>query len=232
MESVEGSSSVVDGLTRVLVVEDDRSIASQIAAGLRREGHHVEQVATGAAAVESVDLADVVLLDLGLPDMDGTDVCRRLRERSDVPILVITARAEEADRVTALDLGADDYLVKPFGFAELTARIRAVLRRSHPELVGVFRHGRLTVDERSRRVLLDGQGVAVTGREFDILRTLIEDPGRVISREEIFSRVWDEHWYGPTKVLDVHIAALRRKLGDPAVIETVYGRGFRLGPRP
>lgn len=232
MESPNGLPPRADDVARVLVVEDDRSIASQIAAGLRREGHHVEHVTTGAAAVEAADLADVVLLDLGLPDMDGTDVCRRLRAGSDVPILVITARGEEADRVTALDLGADDYLVKPFGFAELTARIRAVLRRSHPELVGVFRYGRLTVDERSRRVLLAGDEIAVTGREFDILRTLVEDPGRAMSREEIFSRVWDEHWYGPTKVLDVHIAALRRKLGNPAVIETVYGRGFRLGPRP
>ena len=232
VESVNGPPALSDEVTRVLLVEDDRSIASQITAGLRREGHHVEQVATGAAAIAAAALADVVLLDLGLPDLDGTEVCRRLRERSDVPIIVITARGEEADRVTSLDLGADDYLVKPFGFAELTARIRAVLRRSHPELVGVFRYGGLTVDERSRRVLLDGTEIAVTGREFDILRTLVEDPGRALSREEIFSRVWDEHWYGPTKVLDVHIAALRRKLGNPAVIETVYGRGFRLGPRP
>jgi DNA-binding response OmpR family regulator len=232
VESLDGLVALAGEAARVLVVEDDQSIATQIVAGLRHEGHLVEHVATGAAAIDAAERVDVVLLDLGLPDLDGTDVCRRLRERSDVPILVITARGEEADRVTALDLGADDYLVKPFGFAELTARIRAVLRRSQPELVGVFRYGRLTVDERSRRVHLDGREIAVTGREFDILRTLIEDPGRVMSREEIFSRVWDEHWYGPTKVLDVHIAALRRKLGDPAVIETVYGRGFRLGPRP
>jgi len=159
-------------------------------------------------------------------------VCRELRSRCDVPILVITARGEEPDRVLALDLGADDYLVKPFGFGELTARMRAVLRRVLPETSGVYRYGGLALDERSRRVLLVGVEIAVTGREFDILQTLVMDPGRVVSREEIFSRVWDDHWYGPTKVLDVHIAALRRKLGDPAIIETVHGRGFRLGPRP
>lgn len=215
-------------LVRVLVVEDDAGISSQVTAGLAREGYQSEAVATGAAAIDALGLFDVVLLDLGLPDVDGVEVCRQLRARSDVPILVITARGEEHDRVLALDLGADDYLVKPFGFAELTARIRAVLRRASPDITGVMRCGPLVVDERARRVLLDGEEVAVTGREFDILATLTADPGRVISREEIFSRVWDEHWYGPTKVLDVHIAALRRKLGDPGLIETAYGRGFRL----
>lgn len=214
----------------VLLVEDDDGIAAQLVQGLQREGYLVKRVATGDAALGQ-ELPDLVLLDLGLPDIDGVDVCRELRRRCDVPILVITARGEEADRVIALDLGADDYLVKPFGFTELTARMRAVLRRSLPETLGLYRHGRLIVDERSQRVLLEGEEIAVTGREFDILRTLVEEPGRVVSREEIFSRVWDEHWYGPTKVLDVHIAALRRKLGDPSVIETVHGRGFRLGPR-
>lgn len=214
----------------VLVVEDDPGIGDQLVRGLRREGYRVNRVASGVEAL-AAELPDLVLLDLGLPDIDGVDVCRALRRRCDVPIVVITARGEEADRVAALDLGADDYLVKPFGFAELTARLRAVFRRALPEALGVYRHGRLTVDERSQRVLLAGEEIAVTGREFDILKTLIVEPGRVVSREEIFSRVWDEHWYAPTKVLDVHVAALRRKLGEPSLIETVYGRGFRLGDR-
>lgn len=216
---------------RVLLVEDDAGIAAQLLTGLRREGYLVSHVASAAGALAQ-DVPDVILLDLGLPDADGVDVCRELRRRCDVPILVITARGEEADRVVALDLGADDYLVKPFGFGELTARMRAVLRRTMPTSSEVIRYGRLAVDQRSRRALLEGQEIPLTGREFDILHTLVMEPGRVVSREEIFSRVWDEHWYGPTKVLDVHIAALRRKLGTPALIETVYGRGFRLGPRP
>ncbi len=216
---------------RVLVVEDDAGIAAQLVSGLTREGYLVSHAASGAEALAQ-EPPDLVLLDLGLPDADGVDVCRALRDRSDVPIMVITARGEEADRVLALDLGADDYLVKPFGFGELTARMRAVLRRTLPPASEVYRYGRLAVDGRSRRVLLAGEEIALTGREFDILHSLVMEPGRVVSREEIFSRVWDEHWYGPTKVLDVHIAALRRKLGRPAMIETVYGRGFRLGPRP
>ena len=215
----------------MLVVEDDPGIAAQLVSGLRREGYDVDHVANAADALAHV-LPDLVLLDLGLPDADGVDVCRELRRRSDVPIVVITARGEEADRVDALDLGADDYLVKPFGFGELTARMRAVLRRTLPAASEVYRYGTLAVDGGARRVTLAGEEIALTGREFDILHTLAMEPGRVVSREEIFSRVWDEHWYGPTKVLDVHIAALRRKLGTPLLIETVHGRGFRLGPRP
>jgi DNA-binding response OmpR family regulator len=141
---------------------------------------------------------------------------------------VITAHGEEPDRVMALDAGADDYLVKPCGLAELQARIRAVLRRVKPdnELV---RHGALVIDMRTRRVTVGGQEIQLTPKEFDILECLAADPGRVVSRQEILETAWDAHWYGPTKVLDVHIAALRRKLGDPGLIETVYGRGFRLG---
>ncbi|MEP6695641.1 MAG: response regulator transcription factor [Pseudonocardiales bacterium] len=213
---------------RVLVVEDDPGIAGQLARGLRRAGHEVTVVGTGAAALGAPP-CDVVLLDLGLPDIDGLEVCRRLRERSDVAILAVTARGEQSDRVAALDLGADDYLMKPFGFAELLARIRAVLRRTLPPAADRLVHGRLTVDQRGRRVTLDGREVSLTAKEFDILECLAVDPGRVVPRQEIFERAWDAHWYGPTKVLDVHIVALRRKLGDPALVETVYGRGFRLG---
>jgi DNA-binding response OmpR family regulator len=211
----------------VLVVEDDPSLATQLVRGLSRGGYTVDHVTTGRAALSSAD-PDVVLLDLGLPDGDGVTVCRQLRERSDVAIIIVTARGEEPERVLALDAGADDYLVKPFGLAELLARIRAVLRRVRPG-GEVLRHGPLTVDLRTRKVTVRGREVALTPKEFDILECLASDPGRVMSRQEILESAWDAHWYGPTKVLDVHVAALRRKLGAPGLIETAYGRGFRLG---
>ncbi len=218
----------------VLVVEDDPGIATQLVRGLERAGYTADSVAMGAEALRR-PACDVVLLDLGLPDVDGIDVCRRLRASSDTAIIVVTARGEEADRVLALDEGADDYLVKPFGLAELLARIRAVLRRGHRTAGGtaeVLRHGPLTVDLRTRKVTMSGTEVALTPKEFAILECLATDPGRLISRQEIVERAWDEHWYGPTKVLDVHLAALRRKLGEPSLIETVYGHGFRLADRP
>jgi DNA-binding response OmpR family regulator len=211
----------------VLVVEDDVGIATQLVRGLTRGGYQVEHVTTGGEALAHA-AADVVLLDLELPDADGVNVCRRLRERSAVAIIVVTAYGEESDRVSALDAGADDYLVKPFGLAELQARIRAVLRRVRPggELI---RHGPLTVDMRTKKVSVSGREIALTPKEFDILECLAIDPGRVVARQEVLESAWDSHWYGPTKVLDVHVAALRRKLGVPGLIETVYGRGFRLG---
>jgi DNA-binding response OmpR family regulator len=211
----------------VLIVEDDEGIATQLVRGLTRGGYHVDHVTTGAQALAH-RLPDVVLLDLELPDSDGVVVCRTLRDRSGVAIIVVTAYGEEADRVKALDAGADDYLVKPFGLAELQARIRAVLRRVRPggELI---RHGPLTIDLRTRKVSVQGEAVALTPKEFDILECLALDPGRVVARQEVLETAWDSHWYGPTKVLDVHVAALRRKLGVPGLIETVYGRGFRLG---
>jgi DNA-binding response OmpR family regulator len=213
------------GGASVLVVEDDRGIATQLVRGLSRSGYAVEHVTTGGDALSRAD-PDVVLLDLGLPDGDGVGICRRLRQRSGVAIIVVTARGEEPERVLALDAGADDYMVKPFGLAELLARIRAVLRRVHPG-DGVLRHGGLAVDVRARKVTVAGREVALTPKEFDILECLAADPGRVVSRQEILDSAWDAHRYGPTKVLDVHVAALRRKLGVP--IEAAYGRGFRLG---
>ena len=211
----------------VLVVEDDQGIATQLVRGLTRGGYAAEHVTTGREALAWGD-PDVVLLDLGLPDIDGVEVCRRLRERSDVAIIVVTARGEEPERVLALDAGADDYLVKPFGLAELLARIRAVMRRVRPG-GEVLRHGPLAVDVRTRKVSVAGREIALTPKEFDILECLAVDPGRVVSRQEILESAWDAHWYGPSKVLDVHVAALRRKLNVPGLIETVYGRGFRLG---
>ncbi|MGV9668890.1 response regulator transcription factor [Nocardia niigatensis] len=216
------------GETRVLVVEDDQGIADALVRGLRQAGYTVDGVHTGRAALAAAS-PDVVLLDLGLPDIDGVEVCRRLRARSDAAIIAVTARGEEADRVIALDEGADDYLVKPFGLAELLARIRAVLRRRRPAEPEMLRYGPLTLDVRARQVFVDGRPVALTPKEFGILECLAADPGRVVSRQQILERAWDAHWYGPTKVLDVHIAALRRKLSVAGLIETVYGHGFRLG---
>lgn len=210
----------------VLIVEDDLTIGAQLVKGLTRVGCRTALVRDGAAALDH-DAVGVVLLDLGLPDVDGVELCRRLRQRSTVPIIVVTARGAEADRVAALDAGADDYIVKPFGFAELLARMRAVLRRTGTE-TSVLKYGPLRVDLAARRVWVDQVPISLTGKEFDILACLTLDPGRAVTREEIFARVWDEHWYGPRKVLDVHIAALRRKLGTPTLVETVYGRGFRL----
>lgn len=216
---------------QALVVEDDPGIARSMARGLAGAGYEVQVVGTGAEALaaDAASTADVVLLDLGLPDLDGLEVCQRLRLRTDAAIIVVTARAEEGDRVVALDEGADDYLVKPFGLAELLARIRAVLRRVRPSGPTVLVHGPVAVDPRTRRVTVDGAEVALTPKEFDILECLAADPGRVVSRQELLERVWDANWYGPTKVLDVHVAALRRKLAVPGLVETVYGRGFRLG---
>ena len=228
-----GAVHAVGAVPTVLVVEDDPGIANPLVRGLERAGYAVRAVPTGSQAL-SAEPADVVLLDLGLPDADGFDICRRLAERGTSAILVVTARGEESDRVAALDEGADDYLVKPFGLAELLARMRAVLRRVQPATdSAAVRHGPLVVDSRSRKVTVHGENVPLTPREFEILECLAADPGRVFSRQELLERVWDTNWYGPTKVLDVHIAALRRKLALPGLIETAYGRGFRLAtPTP
>jgi two-component system response regulator RegX3 len=223
-----GRGAAYRGSMRVLLVEDDDAIADPLAEGLRREGLDVERVATGAAALDA-DAVDLVLLDLGLPDLDGLEVCRQLRARSSVPVIVITARGEELDRVLGLELGADDYVVKPFGFRELLARIRAVSRRTTG--VGtapIVQVGDVEVDLRTRRTTVAGSDVELTRKEFDLLALLASDPGAVRTRQEILETVWDAHWYGPTKTLDVHIAALRKKLGDPGLIETVRGVGFRI----
>lgn len=222
---------------RLLLVEDDDAIAEPLVRGLGFEGFEVERFASGLAALErfgSGPPLDAVLLDLGLPDIDGFEVCRRLREQSAVPILVLTARGEEMDRVLGLELGADDYVVKPFGFRELVARIRAVTRRAGATQVRddadapVALGDGLVLDTRARRLTGPAGEVALTRKEFDLLELLASDRGATFRREEILQRVWDAHWYGPTKTLDVHIASLRRKLGDPTLVETVRGVGFRL----
>jgi DNA-binding response OmpR family regulator len=216
---------------RILVVEDDDGIAEPLEEGLVREGFEVERVSTGAAAL-AAPTPDVVLLDLGLPDVDGYSVCRQMRARSAVPIIVVTAKGAEVDRVIGLELGADDYVVKPFGLRELVARIRAVLRRTNELPVAdnqVQVLGGLVVDRRTRRVLVLGEEVTLSPKEFDLLALLAVDPGAVVTRQTILEEVWDPHWYGPTKTVDVHVASLRRKLGHPEWVETVRRVGLRLG---
>jgi DNA-binding response OmpR family regulator len=213
---------------KILVVEDEDAIAEPLADGLRREGFDVVRAATGAQALAAQE-PDIVLLDLRLPDVDGYEVCRRLRARSHVPIIMVTARGEEVDRVIGLELGADDYVVKPFGLREVIARIRAVTRRAGGRRDDArLQVGSLDVDIRARRVWLEGEELELTAKEFDVLAVLAEDPGNVVSRQTLLDRVWQTSWYGPTKTIDVHVASLRRKLGDPGCIETVRGIGFRL----
>ncbi|MFE9643945.1 winged helix-turn-helix domain-containing protein [Streptomyces sp. NPDC006365] len=281
---------------RVLLIEDDETIAEPLTEGLRHFGLTVSHVATGADGLRGPH-GDVVLLDLGLPDLDGIDVCRGIRQTSDVPIIILSARGEEADRVLGLELGADDYLAKPFSIRELVARIRAVTRRLHrtgapgdatpasgtyvgpaagtyisdpyapqpatydpnayePAVPAAYDPGAyeppryeqsppepgepagdapppgpLVVDRRTRQVWVGDGPVPLTPKEFELLALLAEDPGAVYSRQQILNRVWDTHYQGPTKTLDVHVATLRRKLGDPAWIQTLRGVGFRLAVR-
>ncbi|MET9060317.1 response regulator transcription factor [Streptomyces antibioticus] len=235
---------------RVLLIEDDQTIAEPLVEGLGHFGLTVHHVRTGHEGLRG-PYGDVVLLDLGLPDLDGIDVCRGIRRTSDVPIIILSARGEEADRVLGLELGADDYLAKPFSMRELVARVRAVTRRTRrgfgerefggeqeptptpaptpaPTPTPTPAAGPLAVDRRTRQVWVGDAAVTLTPKEFELLALLAEDPGAVYSRQQILDRVWDPHFQGPTKTLDVHVATLRRKLGNPAWIQTLRGVGFRL----
>lgn len=222
----------------MLLVEDDRSIAESVTASLAGAGMEVAHVTSGAAAVDALSLAvpDVVLLDLGLPDMDGLDVARLLREKSVVPIIIVSARGDELDRVLGLELGADDYVVKPFSQRELLARIRAVVRRAPGDHAAAEPHapvaGRIAVDERTRTVHLDGAEVVLTAKEFDLLAYLAAEPGVVFRRNDILEHVWDVNWYGTTKTLDAHVASVRKKLGHPDWIQAVRGVGFKFVELP
>ena len=214
---------------RLLLVEDDPTISEPLVEGLQREGFDVVVASTGASAL-AADPVDRVLLDLGLPDLEGRVVCQGLRAASAVPIIVVTARSDEFDRVVLLEMGADDYVVKPFGFRELVARIRAVLRRTSqagaPPAPAVLVVGELSIDSRQRAVSFGGATVMLTPTEYDLLACLASDAGAVKTREQLMREVWDEHWWGSTKTLDVHIASLRRKLTSD-VIETVRSVGYR-----
>jgi two-component system response regulator RegX3 len=225
--------------TRILIVEDEASIAEPFARLLRREGFETTVARTAAEALEAARRTepDLILLDLALPDGDGRDVCRVLRGERDVPVIMVTARGTETDRVVGLELGADDYVVKPFSGAEVIARIRAVLRRTTrapAAPAAPIRVHDLDIDLAARRAVLAGRELELSRKEFDLLAELARNAGRVVTREDLMSRVWDENWFGSTKTLDVHMGWLRRKLGDeaadPRYIHTVRGVGFRFSP--
>ncbi len=217
----------------VLLVEDDEVIGGSLVKALRGDSYNVAWVPTGEAAIETAsETTRLVVLDLGLPDCDGLDVCRRLRNSyPSVQILILTARQEEVDVVLGLDAGADDYQTKPFRLAELMARIRARLRYGAMEPECVQTVGSLHLDTDTRRVFVQDSEVALRPKEFDLLALLVARAGKVVTREEAISRVWDENWFGSTKTLDIHISALRRKVDNPNAasrITTIRGVGYRL----
>jgi two-component system response regulator RegX3 len=219
----------------ILLVEDEISITEPLAEALRREGF---ETAVAGTVAEALELArrnpDLVLLDLMLPDGSGFDVCRELRKHSRVPIIMLTARGEEADRVVGLELGADDYVVKPFSAREMVARIRAVLRRSDaPEQADdrPLEVGELRLDPARHEATLEGEALELSRKEFELLQLLMRNAGSVITRERLIDEVWDPNWFGSTKTLDVHVSGIRRKLGDdpaePRYLHTIRGVGFR-----
>ncbi len=215
----------------ILVVDDEPNIADLVDLYLAREGYRVLQAGTGAAGLEAVTThrPRLVVLDVGLPDMDGLEVCKRLRQTSQIPVIFLTARDGEVDRVLGLELGGDDYLTKPFSPAELVARVKAVLRRVDggpaPE---VIQAGHATIDCGRREVRIDDHAVEFTTKEFELLRYLAERPGLALSRQQILDGVWGYDWFGDARTVDVHIAQVRKKLGDAATITTVRGVGYRL----
>jgi two-component system response regulator RegX3 len=215
---------------RVLIVEDEAAIAAPLAAALRREGFTPRVAPSAAAALAEFSdwRPDAIVLDLMLPDGDGRDLCRELRARSGVPIVMVTARSDPVDRVVGLELGADDYVVKPFSSRELAARIRAVLRRSGGDGDGgPIRIGKVSLDPGVRSVTIDGAPQQLPAREFDLLHLLMRNAGRVLRREDIMDELWGGDWFGSTKTLDVHVGRLRDRLQDDRYITTVRGVGFR-----
>jgi two-component system response regulator RegX3 len=225
------------GRRTILMVEDEESITVPLAEALEREGFDTQVTGAVQEALELTEgaLPDLVLLDVMLPDGSGYDVCRRLRERSRVPIIMLTARGEETDRIVGLELGADDYVVKPFSAREVAARIRAVLRRADADgpatRDGPFEVGPVRLDPDRRSASVDGRDLDLTRKEFELLELLLREAGNVVSRERLIDEVWDVNWFGSTKTLDVHVSGLRRKLGDDSAdsrfIHTLRGVGFR-----
>lgn len=220
----------------VMVVEDEEALATPLMRALEREGYAVTWVDRGQLALDRLatpDSADVVILDLGLPDIDGLDVCRRLRERGfDGAILIVTARAGELDLVVGLDGGADDYIAKPFGLAELQARVRALLRRTTTGRAAAKPDG-LRIDAAAHRVYVGETEVSLTAKEFELLSVLVASRGHVVSRDRLMAEVWDANWYGSSKTLDVTVSRLRQKLeaaGAEEKVVAVRGIGFRLEP--
>ncbi|WP_371480307.1 response regulator transcription factor [Kitasatospora sp. NBC_00315] len=215
----------------VLLVEDDDRLAAALAAALARHGHQVVRAGRADDALRLKDTAEFVLLDLGLPDMDGLEALRRLRRVSTVPVIVLTARTEERDIVRGLRSGADDYLVKPFRTAELVARMEAVQRRGTRPRAAAGRQvsvGDTLIDLETRRLTVDGAAVVLTRREFDVLALLAREPGVVRSREEILDEIWGDVLLSASRSLDVHIAGIRAKTGRPGLVETLRATGYRL----
>ncbi|MGQ0669284.1 MAG: response regulator transcription factor [Actinomycetota bacterium] len=217
----------------ILLVEDEQSIGSLVRSYLDRDGFQVVWVRSGEEAMAELPRHPVrlVVLDIGLPGTDGLEVCRTIRARSSVPIIMLTARDEEADRVAGLEVGADDYVSKPFSPRELVARIKAVLRRVEPQArADVLVLGSVTLAKSAREVRVEGREVELTAKEFDLLLHLMENPGVVLSRETLLDRVWGMAYPGETRTVDVHVGQVRRKLGIPALIRTVRGAGYKATP--
>ena len=220
----------------VLVVEDEASIASFVALYLKNAGYGVRTASTGteALSVAASDSPALIVLDLMLPDIDGIEVCKRIRQRSDVPILMLTARDEDVDKIIGLEVGADDYLTKPFNPRELVARVKSVLRRSAPARQdpenAIIKHGDLTVDSGRREVRVGEEEIQLAPKEFDLLWELLDHRGLVLTRDQLLERVWGYTFAGDTRTVDVHVRQLRRKLGDASPIVTVWGVGYKVGP--
>ncbi len=212
---------------RVLVIEDDDAIAAGLVKGLHREGFEAVRADSAAQALNSLP-ADFILLDLGLPDRDGIELFHNLRAVSAAPIIMVTARGAEEERIAGLELGADDYVVKPFGLGELVARIRAVTRRFGSRETPVQMINGIEIDRRTRTVHVNGVDIQCTPKEYAILEFLARDPGAVITRQELLDGVWGPRWFGSTKMMDVHMASLRKKLGSNDAIETLRGVGFKI----
>src|SRR4249920_151553 len=220
----------------VLVVEDETSIASFVALYLKNAGYKIRTVGTGQDALEGVadERPDLVVLDLMLPDIDGIEVCRRIRRSSDIPILMLTARDEDVDKIIGLEVGADDYLTKPFNPRELVARVKSILRRSVPERKRPeskqITHGDLEIDAGRREVRVGEDEVQLAPKEFDLLWELLDHRGVVLTRDQLLERVWGYTFAGDTRTVDVHVRQIRRKLGDASPIVTVWGVGYKVGP--
>ena len=220
----------------VLVVEDESSIASFVALYLKNAGYSVRTVATGADALAQADAErpDLIVLDLMLPDVDGIEVCRRLRKDSDVPILMLTARDEDVDKIIGLEVGADDYMTKPFNPRELVARVKSILRRSGPDRKeresATLQHGDLHIDSGRREVKVGSDEIQLAPKEFDLLWELLDHRGLVLTRDQLLERVWGYTFAGDTRTVDVHVRQLRRKLGEASPIVTVWGVGYKVGP--
>ncbi|MFN8525394.1 MAG: response regulator transcription factor [Chloroflexota bacterium] len=226
-------TDTVENPLRILVVDDEEPILDFVELGLRYEGFEVELAADGPAALDRVARRrpDLVVLDLNLPGVDGIDVCRQIRKSCDVPIIMLTARADVDERVAGLEAGADDYLPKPFKFKELLARVRAVLRRRTPLVERVLRHGSVQLNRDTREVLVDARPAALTPREFELLELFLLHPRQVLSRTVLLDRIWGTDYLGDGNLIEAHISALRDKLGDKdrKVIRTVRGVGYALG---